>query len=163
MIKHVTVIILMTVKKEYFTHQDICKGVHEDENNVCLCWTIYSSFPLVLWYLALMWATVIARFHHVYSIWSDYCLAQGKLHFMWFCLCVLWRKVDLNETVSGVIIFFLTSSSETTQDRKNSSKFWGFLSSVNCILSRAFSTERIFQPTTKSFWKDRMEREQKIH
>ena len=30
------VTVLMAVKNEYFTNEDIYKGVHDDQNNVCL-------------------------------------------------------------------------------------------------------------------------------
>ena len=31
------VTVLMAVKNEYLTNEDIYKGIHDDENNVCLC------------------------------------------------------------------------------------------------------------------------------
>ena len=40
---------------------------------------------------------------------------------------------------------FLTSVSETIQDRRNSLQFCGFLSCVNCISSRTVYTERTYQ------------------
>ena len=35
-IEFLAVTILMTVKNEYLTYEDISKGIHDDEHNVCL-------------------------------------------------------------------------------------------------------------------------------
>ena len=50
------VTILMAVKNEYLINDDIFKGIHDDEKNVCLQQaTNFSSFlPLVLCCLVLM-------------------------------------------------------------------------------------------------------------
>ena len=58
-------------------------------------------------------------------------------------MCILTKR-DFTETLL-VVIIFLTSLSETIQERKNSLQFCGFLPSVYCISSRTVYTERTNQ------------------
>ena len=80
-------------------------------------------------YVVLFWCERLSQtvFNHVYStLFWQLCGSRPTSQFAFHVtLCVWWRKRDLVETILVVIISFLTSFSETIQDRKNSLSFAG--------------------------------------